>query len=254
MNETGFKRRHAIWIAVGLLLLTFSALFIFISIPIFIIVLIDYKLSNRNKYKNKLENKEKEVPIDENLNIDVLRATVEKIEEINEYEKEYRKNVDLRQFRGRNNVTCEEVAKYLWIHYIWEGYREKEIICEEISKVSNIDENDIDWIMKDHYHHEYRKGKYGAGCWERNYQIKKEKEYEIKKAREFEEKARKFKEHCIKFQDETFKETDNIPELKIIHDTIRNNRIKKDKENEEVNENYLYNFNYEEWLKRKKYK
>ena len=211
------KKRRISWLAVAIVLMLVNVLFIFISVPIIMIVIIDYLLTSTKTIKEE----EYEVPIEEDNNVDKLRACVEKVDNKNEYEKEIRKKVDLREFKGRKDVTKEEVARYLWYHKIWEGRREKEIICEEIAKVSNINEEDINWIMHEHYNHEGKDGKVGGGYWDRNDEAKREIEYRRKKVREKDKEFKKdFERHNIK---------------------------------ESKNEEYKYIFYYDDWLKEKGY-
>lgn len=215
--------------AIAIVIIMVNPLFAILSVPIIAIVIIDYMLFGKKK-RNK---KEKEIPIEEKNNVEEVRAIVEKIEKENEKEKEYRRNVDKRQFNGREDVTKEEVAYYIWMHYQWEGRKEKKMICEEISKVCNINEEDINWIMKEHYNHEGENG-----SWIRDEEEKRIIEYERKKYKEnekiYEEIKNKNKEMLKIF-----------PELKEINEEIE----KKEQENE----NYEYTVNYDEWLKKKGY-
>lgn len=215
--DKGEKRRIT-WLAIAIVLMVINVLFIFVSLPIIAIVALDYAIT---KPKNKDDDSEYEVPIEEENYVDKIRAHNEKIESQREYEKNYRKTVDLRQFKGRNDVDKKEVANYLWFHKIWEGRREKEIICEEIAKVSNITNEDIDWIMHEHYNHQGNDGSVGGGHWIRNEETKRELEYERKKTREQNEEL--------------------------------NKKFKSLKINHKMNDKYKYIFYYEDWLKEKGY-
>ena len=151
-------------------------------------------------------------------NVDKLRACIEKVQGKNQEELEFRRNVDLREFKGRTDVTKEELAKYLWYHQVWQGRREKEIICEEVAKVSNITEDDIRWAMHEHYNHKGNDGSVGGGHWIRNEEARREIEYRRNKVREFEKEFEK-----------------------------------SNKETVPKKEEYEYIFYYEDWLRRKGY-
>ena len=229
------NKRQATELAFAIVLVLVNPLFLIISIPITGLFIADCLLFKSKKKKNK--EKEKEIPIEEENNIEQIKACVEEIEEKNKEDLKYRKKVDLRQFKNRNDVTKEEVAEYLWFHYMWEGFHEKIIICEEIKKVSNINDEDIKWILNEHYNHKSKKGEKGNGCWIRDYEIKKIMEYSIKKERE---------------RNKNFQEWENK----------ENNLIKGFKELEEINEyikdkkmdeKYKYIYYYEDWLKEKGY-
>ncbi len=212
--DKGYKRRIS-WLAVGIVIMLINPIFIILGITIILLVAIDYLLF---KPRKKEEKEEYEIPIEEENNVDKIRANIEKVKIKNEEEKEIRKNVDLRQFKGRNDVTKEELAKYLWYHQIWEGRREKEIICEEIAKVSNLTNEDIRWVINEHYNHKGNDGISGSGHWIKNEEAKREIEYRRKKVREFDEEIEK---------------------------------ISKEKANKK--EEYEYIFYYEDWLKKKGY-
>lgn len=182
------KKRRISWLAVAIVLVVINVLFIFISVPIVLIVILDYLITKPKQLK---EETEYEVPIEEENNVDKIRAHSEKIAMQKEYEKEFRKEVDLRQFKGRTDVDKQEVANYLWYHQLWQGRREKEIICEEIAKVSNITDEDIRWILNEHYNHQGRDGSVGGGHWIKNEETKREIEYERNKARKFDEDMKK---------------------------------------------------------------
>lgn len=235
MKELNKRQLFGIGLAISLMVLNIG--FIFVSIPLLLIVLIDYRITHK---KPKIEY-EKEVPIEENQNIDQLRALVESIESEKQKWIEYRRNVDLRQFKGRNDVTKEEVAKYLWYHKVWEGRKEKCIILEEIMRVSNLTEDDCRWIMHEHYNHKGNDGSIGGGHWIRNEETKREIEYERKKNEKLERDFQKIYEY-----DEIFK--DIKPAL---YEKIK----KKNNEYEEKrrNSDYWYIYHYEDWLKQKGY-
>lgn len=229
------NKRQATEIAFAIVLVLVNPIFIIISIPIGLIFVIDCLLSKEKKPKDEIE---KEIPIEEVNNIDAIRATVEEIEDLNKEDLEYRKKVDLRQFRGRNNVTKQEVADYLWYHYLWEGFHEKRIICQEIIRVSNITQDDIDWVFKEHYHHKTKAGEEGSGCWIRNEEIRREIEYENEKIRKQDKENKEFMEREEKWMENFF------PEI---------NEIVKEVYKKENDEKYKYIFYYEEWLKEKGY-
>ena len=234
--------RHLIWSMIAITLLLLHIGLIIVALPIFLIVIIDYLLCKPIKKGNEIE----EIPEDETTNIDQIRAVVEQIEKINNREKEYRRNVDLRQFKGRNNVTKEELAEYLWIHYVWEGRRQKEIICQEVAKVSNLKQEDIDWVMYEHYHHKGNDGTEGAGFWIRNEEAKREIEYERKKTREQDLEDKKFEEQCLAFENK-------YPKLKELRLNDEKNNKEKLAERQKIKEKHLYIFDYENWLKMKGY-
>ncbi len=206
--------------------------FIIVAIPIWGIVFIQYQIKKPKKLNEEVE----EVPLEEEQNIDQLRALYEKAEKERQKWIEYRRNVDLRQFKGRNDVTKEEVAEYLWYHKNWEGKKEKIIILDEIMKVCDINEEDVKWIMKEHYNHVAENGSIGAGHYIRNEETRRIMEYERKKAWENDRKIEERLNRC----DEVM--------------IRRNPQLKErlEKRNKE-NERFEYIFNYEGWLKKKGY-
>lgn len=216
MNK--IRNRYIIWSMIALTMVLLHIGLIIIALPIFLIVIIDYLLCKSREKKEEIE----EIPLDDGINVDQLRAIVEQIEQRKFKEIDYRRNVDLRQFKGRDNVTRQEVADYLWFHYVWEGRREKEIICEEIAKVSNITQEDIDWIMYDHYHHKGDDGSVGGGYWIRNEEVRREQLYDIKKTRQQDEEWDKQSERL------------GLPKRK-------------------HREKYQFIYYYEDWLKMKGY-
>lgn len=230
MYEGKFRKRHATWLAIAIVLMLVNILFIIISVPIILLVIIDYLLCK----PKKINIDDEKVPIEDEINTDYIRASIEKIEKINKEEKEYRRNIDIRQFKGRKNVTKEEVENFLWVHYAWEGFKEKKIILEEIEKETNITKDDIKWILHEHYNKEIN-GEKGGGCWERNEEYKKELEYTKNKIKEIEneyDKIEKINNNLIK----------EIPILKDIKEVNH----KKDDE-------IKYRYYYDEWLKEKGY-
>lgn len=219
------KNRHLIGIGIAISLIVLNFALAIIGIPILIIVWIDYKISSK---KNKENNVNEEIIEEEQENIDSIRAVIEKTEKENEKWNEYRRNVDLRQFKGRNNVTVQEIEDYLWYHKQWEGHYEKELILEEIKKVSNITDDDCREIMYEHYHHRANDGTIGCGCWVRNEEAKREIEYKRELVR------RKEKEW-----ERIFNELDkklNMQPLK-----------------EVKNEKHQFIYYYEDWLKERGY-
>lgn len=233
MNK--FKTRHLIGIGLALSLLALNFLFAFISVPILVVVYIDYKLSNIRKKENVVE----EVPQEEE-NIDSIRALVEKVEQEKQKWIEYRQNVDLRQFKGRNDVTKEEVEDYLWYHKVWEGYQEKWIILDEIMKVCNINEDDCKEIMYEHYHHKGNDGSVGGGHWIRNEETKRIIEYERKKNNEKEKEFDK-----IYDLDKIFDFDSDFKKMLEINKYENERKAKESK--------YWYINHYEEWLKERGY-
>lgn len=174
MKEFKLRQIIGIGIALSLSLLNFG--FVIVSIPILIIVMIDYSF---NKPKKEIE---EEVPIEtDSSEIEVIRALSEKVDLERNKWIEYRRNVDVRQFKGRKDVTVEEVEDYLWYHKAWEGHHEKWIILDEIMKVCNLNEDDCKEIMIEHYNHKGNDDEIGSGCWIRNEEQKKIQEYENKK-------------------------------------------------------------------------
>lgn len=235
MKELNKRQLFGIGLAVCLMVLNIG--FIFISIPILLIVLVDYRITQK---KPKIEY-EKEVPLEENNNIDELRAMVESIEKEKQKWLEYRRNVDLRQFKGRTDVTKEEVAKYLWYHKVWEGRKEKCIILEEIMRVSNLTEDDCKWILYEHYNHKGNDGRTGGGHWVRNEESRRIIEYERKKDAKLEQEFQKMYEY-----DKIFKDINPMFYEKLT-------KRKDEFENKRRDSDYWYIYHYEDWLKQKGY-
>ena len=194
------------------------------------------------KKENKKENKEtrKKIPLDVEEDYEKLQAVFEMYKEKADEDKKYRSNVDVRQFKGRKDVTKEEVAEYLWIHKLWEGWHEKDIILDEIIKVCNLNEEDKEWIMNEHYNHKGNDGTIGSGCWERNEEIKAILDYERKKI------VKKDKE-----LDRNEKENDNLMKKLGLDEILE--EIENKEEYKKTKENHKYIYYYEEWLKEKGY-
>lgn len=212
------RKRHIVWSMIALTLVLLHIGLFIISLPIFLLVIIDYLVCKPISRDIEIE----KIPPDNTTNVDQIRAVVEQIDTIKEKEKIYRKKVDLRQFKGRENVTRKEISDYLWYHFIWEGRRQKEIICEEISKVSNINQDDIDWIMHEHYNHKCNDGSIGGGYWIRNEEARREYIYDIKKTRQKDEEWERKTEIL------------GLPKRKHLDE-------------------YLFIYYYDEWLKMKGY-
>lgn len=227
------KKRQMIGIGIALSLMMLNIGFIIISLPIFLIVAIDYLLTRK---KNKEKIIEYEVPIEEETNIDSIRAFAEKAEQEKQKWIEYRRNVDLRQFKGRNDVTRKEVEDYLWYHKVWEGHHEKWIILDEIMKVSNLTEDDCKAILYNHYHRQTRNGEIAQGHWIRNEETKRILDYEKRKVLEKEKE----------YED---KMNDIEKDLKVMFPQIYELTKRPNKKDDEYN----YIFKYEDWLKERGY-
>lgn len=88
------------------------------------------------------------LPQKEEISRDVIQATLEQVEEMIHNDEMMRKSFDLRQFRGRNNVTKEEVYEFMINQMAWDGVVERSAYMEEICKVSNFTEADSKWVKE----------------------------------------------------------------------------------------------------------
>ena len=232
------NKRQIIWIALTIVLIFINIFFIVIAIPIWLIIFLECVFKKQNIGKDEIS---EEIPIENNgLEVEQLRALKEKVEIEKEKWIEYRRNVDLRQFKGRNDVTRQEVADYLWFHKIYEGRKEKCIILEEIMKVSNINEDDCKWILNEHYNHVGGDGTVGAGHWIKNEETKRILEYERKKEEESEKEYQKIFEINEMFR--------NNP---VMYKKMEERRIAQEKRRKASK--YWYVYHYEDWLKEKGY-
>lgn len=81
-------------------------------------------------------------------------ATLSECNEVIDTDKQIRQETDLRQFQGRNDVTKEELATYMFEQRRWDGIYERRIQMQEIIKVCNLSSDDITWVENElqHYH------------------------------------------------------------------------------------------------------
>ena len=219
------KKRHEIWIAIAIVLMMINVIFVIISLPILLIVFIDYSIC-----KSKKEIKEEEKIPEETKNPEIIRAVYEDIEERKQKEREYEKSIDVRQFKGRDDVKKEEVEEYLWHHQVGAGRKEIEIIIRKIIKVCNITEEEGKEIIAEHYLK-------GRGEWENNEEKKIEREYIRRRMREKEKDYKKIDE-IIKKVESKIGESEKI--------------TREIKEKKKENATYEYIFHYEEWLEKRK--
>lgn len=123
-----------------------------VIIPLLIILALYLFIKSKNK--PKIEEKPQIRPIEEPFNVEAYKATLADCEELIRNDNLIRKETDLRQFKGRSDVTKEELATYMYEQRKWDGVYERHLQMEEIIKVCNLTNRDIEWVEEEltHYH------------------------------------------------------------------------------------------------------
>lgn len=133
-------------------------LFVFFLIDAYVVcaIICIIILCSGVKKTPKIEQKPQKRRIPEQTPIDneAINAMACEIEAMIDNERQIRMETDLRQFKGRNDVTRVELADYMFEQRYWDGLYERHLQMEEISKVCNITESDIEWVVNEleHYH------------------------------------------------------------------------------------------------------
>ena len=127
-------------------------------LPLLIIIGLYLFIKNRNTPKIEQKPHRRPIEVEDTSSLDEYRATLAECEELISNEYQIRSETDLRQFKGRSDVTKEELADYMYEQRRWDGIYERHLQMEEIIKVCNLTEHDIEWVEGElkHYH-PYRK-------------------------------------------------------------------------------------------------
>ena len=176
-----------------------------------------------------------------------IQATVEEAKGVIEEHNNIIRSTDLRQFQGRNNVTKEELATYMFEQHYWNGAYERRTMMEEIIKHCNLTMDDIEWCEENlrHYRYDGDPHEYKA-CAVYNEEAKAISDYtnEQESARIKQEVAKLIKEH--KAQLEFIKPDDTNGELAKIYTEQFNKSLR-------FYANQLRQYDYDYWLKMKGY-
>lgn len=146
---------------IALLVMFLLIVYIFKAlIPLLIIVGIYFYI--KSKKKPKIEPQRRiNVSQQDNLELEQYKANLEECEELIADVGRIRREVDLRQFQGRKDVTKEELADYMFEQQYWNGAYERSIYMEEIIKVCNLNSDDIAWVKEElEHYHPFREGTY----------------------------------------------------------------------------------------------
>lgn len=139
-------------------IITVSAIIILMVLfraVILLILFIGLLLFIRKRRKDYTEVEQKPIPKEipqDSFNYDAHMSTLAECEELIANDMQTRREADLRQFKGRSDVTKEEVAQYMFEQRGWDGIHERHLHLEEIAKVSNLNASDIRWIEEELKH------------------------------------------------------------------------------------------------------
>lgn len=229
MNE---KTKKIILIIIGIaLILTFEI----IKMSIGIIILL-----KQIKKTEKIEKQEEELEVINPEEHNYIRLETELANEKLEEKKKVKKETDIRQFQGRNDVTEEEVIEYMmnksqFIGLIKRGYQ-----LERISEVCNIDNQNIKNIEHELWGkckiYEDKEGQKERDLW-----------LEIQRKKiSYESPWRETKNRLLK-------EAKTEKDKEIIEKIYTEEYIKEQEETREWDRNKQKFIFYEKWLKEKGY-
>lgn len=220
---------------IALLIFFFALFFLQAYIECFIIALIFLFL--RDRKQPKIEQKPtRRPPIQQQDNFrDEVQACLIEIENRIDEENQIKAETDLRQFQGRNDVTKEELAEYMFNQRRWDGAYERHLQMQEIAKVCNITDRDIEWVKNQ------LKGKC---CIVRSEEAKAVIDYQKEQGRI--ENERIIRETLYRLQREQ-----DI--LDIYDDDVKQMMLQSSYDLIDFCKENLKNYNYEGWLKEKGY-
>ena len=184
----------------------------------------------------------------DNFNLDAYRATLAECEKRVQQDRTIRKETDLRQFKGRSDVTRQELAEYMFEQRHWDGIFERRMQMEEIIKVCNLTLDDVNWVEQElkNYHTEGGNVLANRCCYERSEEEKAVWEYqnEQERARLAMEipKAESDFQRNLAFHKELGFDDDVIQAYENDHKALMNEYDKS-----------LRSCNYDAWLKMKGY-
>ena len=204
----------------------------------------------RRKKTPKIEpqTQKKRIPQESTFDHDAYRATLAECENRVRHDNEIRKETDLRQFKGRSDVTKEELAEYMFEQRYWDGIFERRLQMEEIIKYCNLTMNDIEWVENElkHYHTEGGNVLEDRCCYVRSEEEKAVWEYQNEQERarlamEIPQVEADFQKH-LAFHKELGFDDDVIQAYENDHKSLMNEYDKSIKQ-----------CNYDAWLKMKGY-
>jgi len=91
----------------------------------------------------------------EPIDYQYVQATISEAQQTIDEHNDIIRNTDLRQFKGRTNVTREELATYMFEQHHWNGTYERKTMMEEIIKYCNLTMDDVEWCMDRLNHYTY---------------------------------------------------------------------------------------------------
>lgn len=177
-----------------------------------------------------------------------VQATVQEAQKVIDEHNDIIRSTDLRQFKGRTDVTKEELATYMFEQHYWNGAYERRTMMEEIVKHCNLSIDDVEWCEErlKHYTFEYDPHHEYTACVVMNEEAKAISDYtnEQESARIKQEVRKLIQEH--KTQIEFMKEIGTGEKLINIHNEQFNKSLR-------FYATQLRRFDYDAWLKMKGY-
>lgn len=244
MNNS-FNRKDLVIVIILSILYAFKAI-----IPI--ILILGIYLLVRSRKQPKIENKRKKTHDTlDTFEIEKQKADLAECEELIAHEEQLRAEADLRQFKGRSDVTKEELAQYMFEQRRWDGIHERHVQMEEIIKVCNLTMDDISWVEQElqHYHFNPNLPEQTLDfkcCYVRDEEEKAVSDYQNEKEKyritsDMRKEEQEFKEHLAFYKELGFGD-DVINNFTSAHDKLMNT----------YNES-LRKVDYESWLEKKGY-
>ena len=244
MNNS-FNRKDLVIVIILSILYAFKAI-----IPI--ILILGIYLFIRSRKQPKIESKRKKTHDTlDTFEIEKQKADLAECEELIAHEEQLRAETDLRQFKGRSDVTKEELAQYMFEQRRWDGIHERHVQMEEIIKVCNLTMDDISWVEQElqHYHFNPNSPEQTLDfkcCYVRDEEEKAVSDYQNEKEKyritsDMRKEEQEFKEHLAFYKELGFGD-DVINNFTSAHDKLMNT----------YNES-LRKVDYESWLEKKGY-
>lgn len=245
MNNSFNKKDLTIIITIAILYYIFKAV-----LPL--VLILGIYLIIRSRKQPKIENKRKR-PHEtlDTFEIEKQKADLAECEELIAHEEQLRTEADLRQFKGRSDVTKEELAQYMFEQRRWDGIHERHVQMEEIIKVCNLTMDDISWVEQElqHYHFNPNSPEQTLDfkcCYVRDEEEKAVSDYQNEKEKyritsDMRKEEQEFKEHLAFYKELGFGD-DVINNFTSAHDKLMNT----------YNES-LRKVDYESWLEKKGY-
>lgn len=245
-NNTFTNKEIFIFILIGIILYALKAV-----LPL--LILIGIVLFIKSRKTPKIDTRQRKRPIEtlDTFEIEKQKADLAECEELIASEKRLREEADLRQFKGRSDVTKEELAQYMYEQRKWDGIHERHVHMEEIIKSCNLTMDDVAWVEQElqHYHFNKNNPEQTADfkcCYVRDEEEKAITEYQNEKEKgritsEIRKEEQEFNEHLAFYK-----------ELGFNDDVITNFQNAHNKVIDTYNES-LRKVDYESWLEKKGY-